>query len=404
MNTLALQRNVQFLYEEQLARMEARALGCRGWDRDADNPWRVSIDAGRCEPELLKRSAYVGELDGRQTVYEQLIRPNYQGGDFNRTRSVNQYLTHWIYPYQGKFHPQMVRALLNIAGARPGSLVLDPYLGSGTTALEASLLGMRCIGIDMSPLCVMLGRVKVDSVRAVDRIREQVGDLLGEAALDPADSALARHSDTGVAEFVQIARMVALSDVSRRRRDGPASFRKNLKAMLQSVEAHAQALERFGIEAGTVSIAPGDAGELRQAGIQDSTVDAVVTSPPYSIALDYVKNDEHALRALDVDLPELRGAMTGVRGQGPKEKLELYNRDMRRMFGEVARVLKPGAKAVFVIGNATVDRREYTTTEQMSEWAVDAGMERLHEIPKIVFGLYNVMRDEKILIFRNRSG
>ena len=125
-----------------------------------------------------------------------------------------------------------------------------------------------------------------------------------------------------------------------------------------------------------------------------------MTSPPYSIALDYVKNDEHALKALGVDLPELRAEMTGVRGRGPKEKLALYNRDMQRMFREVARVLKPGARAIFVIGNATVDRSEYTTTEQMSEWAVSAGMEREREIPKIVFGLYNVMRDEKILIFR----
>ena len=60
------------------------------------------------------RSAYLGSLDGRVSVYAELIRPRYQGGQFNRTRSVNQYLTHWIYPYRGKFHPQMVRALLNI--------------------------------------------------------------------------------------------------------------------------------------------------------------------------------------------------------------------------------------------------------------------------------------------------
>jgi hypothetical protein len=29
-------------------------------------------------------------------------------------------LTHWIYPYRGKFHPQMVRALFNILGVKPG--------------------------------------------------------------------------------------------------------------------------------------------------------------------------------------------------------------------------------------------------------------------------------------------
>ena len=78
----------------------------------------------------------------------------------------------------------------------------------------------------------------------------------------------------------------------------------------------------------------------------------------------------------------------------------LYNEDMRRMFREVARVLKPGARAAFVIGDATVDRNEWTTTREMGQWAVDAGLECEREIPKIVFGLYNVMQDEKILIFR----
>ena len=400
MNSLVLQRNVQFLYEEQLARMEAAALGCEGWERNEDNPWKVRLEAGGCAAEVLNRSAYAGTLDGRETAYAGLIRPNYQGGEFNRTRSVNQYLTHWIYPYQGKFHPQMVRALLNIAGARAGSVVLDPYLGSGTTALEASLLGMRCIGLDMSPLCVLLARVKTDSVAAVEAIRRRVRALLKEPSLDPEDAGADEGGDPRASEFVRIARMVALSDAARRRRDGRASLRKNLKAMLQSVEAHCEALKRFGIRPGAASVSVGDARNLAACGIEESTVDAVVTSPPYSIALDYVKNDEHALSALGVDLPGLRAAMTGVRGRDAKEKLALYNRDMQQMFREVARVLKPGARAIFVIGNATVDRREYTTTEEMGDWAEKAGMEQEREVPKIVFGLYNVMRDEKILIFR----
>ena len=36
----------------------------------------------------------------------------------------------------------------------------------------------------------------------------------------------------------------------------------------------------------------------------------------------------------------------------------------------------------------------------MGDWAVSAGLEREREIPKIVFGLYNVIQDEKILLFR----
>jgi hypothetical protein len=77
-----------------------------------------------------------------------------------------------------------------------------------------------------------------------------------------------------------------------------------------------------------------------------------------------VKNDEHALRALKVHRDSLRREMTGVRGIGPKEKLRLYNEDMRKMFEEVAKALRPGGRAAFVVGDATVDGTEFTTTEE----------------------------------------
>ena len=400
MSTLRLQRNVQFLYEEQLASLEARALGCVAWNRFPDDPWTLDVDFRSDPAAVLRRTAYAGAIDGASSVYADLIRPRYQGGEFNRTRSVNQYLTHWIYPYRGKFHPQMVRALLNVVGVSPGCRVLDPYVGSGTTALEAALLGVDFVGVDLSPLCVLLTRVKTGSVAALPPLRRFVAALLACPPPDPLDPSTLGRLDPVVAAFLEVARLTTLSDVARRRRDPAASFRRNLTAMLESVEAHACALARFGIEPGRVDVGCGDARDLRPAGVLDGTVDAVVTSPPYSLALDYVENDVHALDALGVDSVSLRDRMTGVRGRGAREKLAFYNADMRRMFGEVARVLRPGAAAVFVIGDATVDRAEHTTTADMVGWALDAGLTRERELRKTVFGLYSVMKDEKILFFR----
>ena len=222
---------------------------------------------------------------------------------------------------------------------------------------------------------------------------------LEEGAIDPLDESMAQDRSPIVADFFQAARMVALSDMARRKRDGQESLRKNLLAMLESVEAHANALRRFKITPGRVSAVLGDARDLRAAGVKEASVDAVVTSPPYSIALDYVKNDDHALAALGVNVAALRGEMTGVRGRRPKDKLALYNEDMQRMFREVARVLKPGARAAFVIGDATVDRQEHTTTREMGDWAVDAGLKREREIPKSCLASTTFMQDEKILVF-----
>ncbi|MBA3890828.1 MAG: site-specific DNA-methyltransferase [Gemmatimonadaceae bacterium] len=43
----------------------------------------------------------------------------------------------------------------------PGDLVIDPFLGSGTTALAALDLGRRCVGFDISEQYVALSRARV---------------------------------------------------------------------------------------------------------------------------------------------------------------------------------------------------------------------------------------------------
>lgn len=45
--------------------------------------------------------------------------------------------------------PKVCRTLLNLAGARPGDTILDPFCGTGTLLMEAAMLGMKCIGIDI---------------------------------------------------------------------------------------------------------------------------------------------------------------------------------------------------------------------------------------------------------------
>jgi len=45
--------------------------------------------------------------------------------------------------------PKICRTLLNLAGARPGDTVLDPFCGTGTLLMEAAILGMKCIGVDI---------------------------------------------------------------------------------------------------------------------------------------------------------------------------------------------------------------------------------------------------------------
>ena len=71
-----------------------------------------------------------------------------------------RYATHGLHEYRGKFFPQLVRALMNIARLPEDAVVLDPMCGSGTTLVEARLSGRAARGLDMNPLSVFIADVK----------------------------------------------------------------------------------------------------------------------------------------------------------------------------------------------------------------------------------------------------
>jgi modification methylase len=68
-----------------------------------------------------------------------------------------------------KAHPtQKPEALLHrilVGTTKPGDLVLDPFLGSGTTGAVAKRLGRRFIGMERDPAYIALARERIDRVR-----------------------------------------------------------------------------------------------------------------------------------------------------------------------------------------------------------------------------------------------
>ncbi|MEM4973472.1 MAG: DNA methyltransferase [Candidatus Hadarchaeales archaeon] len=63
--------------------------------------------------------------------------------------------------YRGNFAPQIPRNLI-LLYTEPGELVLDPFVGSGTTLIECKLLGRRGIGVDINPKAIELCRRNLD--------------------------------------------------------------------------------------------------------------------------------------------------------------------------------------------------------------------------------------------------
>src|SRR2546421_2487053 len=69
---------------------------------------------------------------------------------------------HSLHPYLGKFIPQLVEVFLHRYFA-PGVCVYDPFVGSGTTLIEANVFGAASVGCDISAFNCLLSRVKTAS-------------------------------------------------------------------------------------------------------------------------------------------------------------------------------------------------------------------------------------------------
>lgn len=93
----------------------------------------------------------------------------YDVPEHQRTKHV-----HRLHPYLGKFIPQLVEWFLR-RFFKEGDLILDPFMGSGTTLVQANEMRMHAIGIDISPFNCLIARVKT-ATYDVARARQELLD------------------------------------------------------------------------------------------------------------------------------------------------------------------------------------------------------------------------------------
>ncbi|HET7334035.1 MAG TPA: DNA methyltransferase [Rhizomicrobium sp.] len=313
-------------------------------------------------------------------------RVDYRGGlpfFINEFWTAKQRQGHALHEvsYRACFKPQLPEFFISRLTA-PGDCVYDPFMGRGTTALQAALMGRRAIANDINPLSAMLTRPRIASP-TIEAVAKRLGEIDWVGAGDARDDLLVFYHRETLAEICALReylmarekaktldavddwiRMVALGRLTghspgffsvyslppnqavsvksqarineRRsqippRRIVPDIILKKSRALLKDGAPPADATASFHIAsaANTPNIATG-------------SVDLVVTSPPFLDVVQYA--DDNWLRCwfAGIDAAAVPIAM--------HRKPEDWQAFIRDVFVELERVVKPGGHVAFEVG------------------------------------------------------
>ena len=319
----------------------------------------------------------------------------------------------------------MIKALINIIGVKPGGTLLDPMMGSGTVPVEASLMGISSIGIDSSPFCRFMAKAKCDALtldyRWLDGINEKFEMLFSmfsgtakeinaqRTILIEKIGFLPENCRQKIFSLLFLAYLDSEGYSQRSQRKSHIEhFRSILERYIAVVKKFTAARDHLGLSPAPTQFLCGDA---RSIDLPSDSIDGIIFSPPYSFAIDYLKNDHSHLRYFENEISTLSDKMIGLRGKTLKEKYGLYIDDMEKVLSQCFRLLKPGSFCVVIIGTndsqlSKVFKLPKEEVKGLNKLMVDIGRSNgfsyVRSLPRQIVGMANTMRQEYIVFLQKK--
>ncbi len=365
---------------------------------------------------LLDRSAYFKSVNGKHSKHFLMYSQSAKVLTNNRTANTKAYFenglfstgyaTHGLFPYRGKFHPQLIKALINIIGIKKGETILDPMCGSGTTNIESALMGINSFAIDLSPFCKFMTKVKYNSlsinIELLKGISNKSEKLFDFFSVNEHQKQLKKIKNVEKLKVYELVFLAFLDSLGYSKRVVKSSHRQLFTKVLKRYE---DTIFNFLLNSSKYINHLGSVNILENATatkilLKDSSVDGVITSPPYSFAIDYVENDEAQLNFLGYNINNIRNEMIGLIGKNKEERLGNYFKDMESVCSEVSRVLKKDKYFVMIIGSNTNQTGGIRLENKIIESCKKHNLKLVKSILKPIKGMRNTMKDEYILFFQ----
>lgn len=303
-------------------------------------------------------------------------------------------LTHTFYSYPAKFLSKLPRALIGHY-TDEGNLVLDPFVGGGTTGVEAMVLNRRYIGYDLNPFAIFISNVKTTFIdpfelestlniilAGMSNFKEPIYEFLehddkyclgSKMAQDINSLAtiitkLKKKSPT-IHNFFRLALIHSIKIVGRRDFEIRDNWREASIVPIFSRKSKKMTHQIASIRKYTKFVPEFKLSSNHNMELIDASVDLIVTSPPY-------KDKDIEYQQIQIQRRTLRrsrrsNVISSILNVKPLSKKDLcwtgkngvnYWENCRKSLQECYRVLKPEKLAFFWTGFKTSsDYKQFVT-------------------------------------------
>ncbi|MEL7766108.1 DNA methyltransferase [Citromicrobium bathyomarinum] len=336
--------------------------------------------------------------------------------------------------------PSQIPAITIARLTEPGARILDPFMGSATTLVEAQRLSRSSLGIDLNPVSALMASAKTLQIDAkgVDRMTKQIElrilkdwtdisianappqvqsqkwytpktfialsklfEVIG--SLDGHQKLLAKAAFSSI--LLQACRETRhwgyvcdnTTPKSERDADARALF---INAMRRYSAAYKERDRFAGPEFKEARVAQGDARQVLS-GIASESFDAFVTSPPYFGVADYVKAQRLSMEWFEFELEPLRKLEIGARSKRHRKNgASAYGRELTAVFQECHRTLRKGKFGVIVFGQSPKrEDCEEPFIDQLREIGFTIELRQKRQIPN-TRRLNPSLLDESVIVVR----
>jgi SAM-dependent methyltransferase len=261
-----------------------------------------------------------------------------------------------LFAWRGQFSPQLIECLLD-AYCLPDSIVLDPFAGSGTVLYEAATRSLSAFGYEINPSAWSFSKVYEFANMEPAECEAVIAELRSEVEHE---FPIVLFSEDSVAVNAVEERVIRISQSIN---DGAKVLCNALVVLLDifnnqitnslvqnKLTALADMVRRLPYSSRPIKA---DLQDARALPLDNQSIDFVVTSPPYINVFNYHQNYRRSVEVLGWDL--LRVARSEIGSNRANRGNRFYTVvqyciDMTTALQELARVLKPGARAVLVVG------------------------------------------------------